>query len=152
MAIFDPLQNQQPLTDCEKLCQMWYVGNPYSFAIFGAHQSTGGDSVRMGEIWPKFFYLYLFLGTHLQVRLLLMNFCAWLIVQTTWNDVHVHKQRARMCLFGFHWHYCPFRGSSPPKTPILGTWIGIFEPGVPNIDIHTVKTSILIATKFCTLW
>jgi len=33
------------------------------------------------------------------------------------------------CVFsGFGWYFSPFRGSNCPETPILGAWIGTFQP------------------------
>ena len=39
---------------------------------------------------------------------------------------------------GPRWDCCPFRGSNPSKTPILGAWIGVVKPKSQN-----VKTCIL---------
>ena len=80
----------------------------------------------MGSLWANgwnitqiiFIYLYPFLGTHLQVRPV-VGF--WrLMAQTT-------QTQARMCLLGFRPYYSLFRGQVALKTPILGTWIGIYS-------------------------
>ena len=61
-----------------------------------------------------------------------------------WSIHHVHRLHrwtdfddlyviwclsAQVCAFsGFRWYAFPFRGSNPPKPPILGAWIGVLQP------------------------
>ena len=85
-------------------------------------------------------YLYLFWGTHLQVRRV-YGFSR-LMAQTT-------RTRARMCLFGdFFSHYSPFRGS----TPLFWGLNRRFQAKLAKSkDMHIIKTTASIPTKFCTV-
>jgi len=59
--------------------------------------------------------------------------------------------QVRMWLFGIRWHYSPFTGKMP-ETPILGAWIGVFKPNSWNQkNMHIIKTTASIPTKFCTV-
>ena len=49
-------------------------------------------------------------------------------VDPFWRSIcHTTYFRPRMCLLGSRSYCCPFLGYNPPKTPILGAWIGIFK-------------------------
>ena len=58
----------------------------------------------------------------------------------TWSDFDdlyvIRRVSAQGCAFWGSRLYCfPFWGQNPPKTPILGAWIGIFKLNVQNIKI-----------------
>ena len=108
---FRPPQNPHPLTDHQKIDAGDYVGGPYGYAKFGANPPIGASG-QMGEISPNIFYLYLFLGTHLQVRP--VDGFSHLMAQTTGT-------RARVCLFGVSLILLLIlEVKSPPKKTILG--------------------------------
>ena len=56
---------------------------------------------------------------------------------TDFDDLYVIRRvYAQGCAFCGSRSYCsPFWGQNPPKTPILGAWIGIFKLNVQNIKI-----------------
>jgi len=58
---------------------------------------------------------------------------------------------AKLCLFGFCWYCSPFRGSHSPKTPIFGGVIRFFQQIAKYWNVHIVKTTASIITKFCTV-
>ena len=50
-----------------------------------------------------------------------------------------------------NWHCSPFCGWNPPKTPILGAWIGVFKRnGQKYWKFHVIETTASISTEFCT--
>ena len=53
---------------------------------------------------------------------------------TDFHDLHVVRRvSAQGCAFwGSRCYLCPFKGSTAPKTPILGAWIGVFKPNAQN--------------------
>ena len=78
----------------------------------------------MGEIKQKSFYLYLFSGTHLQVRP--DNRFSRLMAQTM-------RTRARVCLLGVSLTLFPILGVKSPENPNF--WgVGVFKPNGQNIE------------------
>ena len=58
-----------------------------------------------------------------------------------WRSIYVIR-RVSAQGYAFWWSrsYCsPFWGQNPPKTPILGSWIGIFRLNVQNIKIFILS-------------
>ena len=83
----------------------------------------------LGGLWAngwnitQIIFIYtLFCGTHLQVRPVDGFSCS--------NDVDSRKD----VLLGFCPYCTPFRGSNSPQTPILESWIDVFQPFVSNIE------------------
>ena len=67
-----------------------------------------------------------------------------MMAQTTWT-------RARMCLFGNFSHCSPFKGQKPQKLPILGVNRRFQAKLVKSKNVHIIKTTASIPTKFCTV-
>ena len=89
MANFGPLQNPNPLTDCQKIATVDYVREPTRYANFGANPSTGGFWANGWNITFDYFYIHIpFLFGEQPFDLF------WRVMtQKTRNH-------ARMCLFG----------------------------------------------------
>ena len=53
---------------------------------------------------------------------------------TDFDDLYViwRVSAQGSAFWGSRWDSSPFRGSNPPKTPILGAWIGVFKPKSRN--------------------
>ena len=49
---------------------------------------------------------------------------------TDFDDLYViwRVSAQGSAFWGSRWHNSPFRGLNPPKSPILGAWIGVFKP------------------------
>ena len=95
--------------------------------------------------WVKYnqncFYLCPFLGTHLRVRT--VDRFSRMMAQMT-------RTRARMCFFGISSHGSPFRGSTPKNN--FGAWIGVLWAKLAKSkNVHIIKTTASIPTKFCTV-
>ena len=56
---------------------------------------------------------------------------------TDFDDLYVIRRvSAQGCAFwGFRSYCYPFWGQNPPKTPILGAWMGIFKLNAQNIKV-----------------
>jgi len=119
---FRPPQNRHPLTDHQKICHMWLGRRPLRLCQIRCISVDGGLLGKWVKYNQNYFYLYLFWGTRLQVRR--VDGFSRTMVQTT-------RTRARMCLLGTLSHYCPLRGSKPPKNN-FGAWIGVFKPNSWN--------------------
>ena len=117
MAIFDPPQNPHPLTDHQKIWYRWLRQRPLWQRQMWC-KSVDGASGQMGEI-----FIYLFIPFFHQLTYRSdpsTDFHAWWLKR---------RWLAQGCAF-WRWHCSPFWGWNPPKTPILGAWIGVFKPKV----------------------
>jgi len=68
-AIFDLLQNRHPSTDHQKICHRWLSRRPLQLCQIRCTYVHKGRLSTWVKYNQNFLYLYLFLGTHLQVRL-----------------------------------------------------------------------------------
>ena len=93
--------------------------------------------------WVKYNQIYLFIALFKQLNRSHRppHFHGW------WLKWHGLTQGC--AFFGFGWYFSPFRGSTCPKTPILGAWIGIFQPNAKYWNVHIIKTTASIINKFC---
>ena len=120
---FSTPQNRHPSTDRQKICHRWLSRRLLRLCQIRCISVHGGF---LG-IWVKhnqnYFYLYPFLGTHLQVRR--VDGFSRMMAQTT-------RTRARMCFLGEFFTLLPIYGVKKPKTPNLKAWIGVFKPNSRN--------------------
>jgi len=93
--------------------------------------------------WVKYnqnyFHLYLFLGTHLQVRP--VDGFSRMMAQTT-------RTRPRMCLLWDLFTLLPFRGSTPKNN--FGVLIGVFKPNARNRKTYH-QNYCIDSNQFCTV-
>jgi len=82
------------------------VPNLVQIRIRGAFWANGWNIMNFKKIFNS---LYLFLGTHLQVRPI--DGFSGSTAQTT-------RTRVRVCLLGFRWYCSPFWGKIPPNPQI----------------------------------
>jgi len=121
MAIFDPHRIDTPRsTDHQKICHRWLSRRPLRLCQIRCIYVHGGLLGTWVKYNQNYFYLYPFLGTHLQVRR--VDGFSRMMAQTT-------RTRARMCLLWEFFTLLPFRGS---KTPNFGAWIGVVKPNSRN--------------------
>jgi len=117
-------QNPHPLTDHQKIWYRWLRRRPLQLWQIWCKSVHGGFWANGWNI-TNFFYLYLFFMNSPRSDPSTDFHAGWL------------KRRglAQGCAFlGFCWHCSPFWGWNPPKTPILGAWIGVFKPNGQNIE------------------
>jgi len=135
----------ESLTDHQKIVASDYVRDPNGCAKFGANPSTAG-------FWPNgwnvtkflFIYLYLFSGTHLQVRP--VDGFSRLMAQTT-------PTRARMCLLGVSLTLLPISWVKSPPPKKNNFWVVNRRFQAKQIQywkFHIIETTASISTKFCT--
>jgi len=128
MAIFDPPQNPHPLTDHQRIWYRWLSRRPLRLWQIWCKSFDGWLLDKWVKCNEKIFFNYrpyLFSWTHLQVRPV-EGFSRWWLKRCG---------PTQGCAFwGFRWHCSPFLGWNPPKTTILGAWIGVFKPNGQNIE------------------
>ena len=67
------------------------------------------------------------------------------------HDGSKTRSRARMCLFGNFSHCSPFRGQNPPKKQFWGVNRRFQAKLAKSKNVHIIKTTTSISTKFCTV-
>ena len=141
MAIFDPPQNRHLSTDHQKIGD--YVGDPYGCAKLGAYPSTGDFWAHGWNITKIIFIYALFSGTHLQVRH--VDGFSRMMAQTT-------RTRARMCLFWEFFTLLPiYWVKNPQNSQFWGVNRSFQAKLAKSKNVHIIKTTASIPTKFCTL-
>ena len=138
---FRPPTETTPLNRSPKICHRWLRRRPLQLCQIWCTSVHGGLLGKWLKI-TKFLFIYtLFSGTHLQVRR--VDGFLRMMAQTT-------RTSARMCLFGFCWQCCPFRGSNP-QNPNFGCVNRHFQAKLlKSKNMHMIKTTESIPTKFCT--
>jgi len=141
MAIFDPPQNQHPLTDHQKIWYTWLRRRPLRLWQIWCNPSMGGFWTNGWNITKFFLFIPFFHELTYRSDPSTDFHAGWL------------KRRglAQGCAFwGFRWHCSPFWGWNSPKTPIFGTWIGVQAKRAKYWKFHVIETTASISTKFCT--
>ena len=116
-----PLQNRCPLTDRQKICHRWLRPGLLHLSEIWWKSVHGGFWANRWNITQNF-YLYLF------------NYSPnW---SDCWPDFHTvdgwnNADSRKGVLLRFRWYCSSFKRS---KIPMLGTWIGVFQPSAQNIE------------------
>jgi len=138
---FRPPTESTPLNRSPKICHRWLRRRPLQLCQIWCTSALGW---LLGE-WLKYnlnyFYLYPFLGTQLQVRC--VDRFSRMMAQTT-------RTHVRVCLMGFV-DIAPHLGVKSPKNPNFGGVNSRFQAKLVNSkNMHIIKTTVSIPTKFCT--
>ena len=143
MAIFDPTESTSLNRSPKYLSQVITSATLYDCAKLGAYPSMGEREGLLGT-WVKYnqnyFCLYPFFGTHLQVRP--VDVFSRMTAQTT-------RTRARMCLWGGIFHIAPHLWGENPQ--FLGMSKRYQAKIAKSKNVHIIKTTASIPTKFCTV-
>ena len=138
MAIFDPIQNRHPLTDRQKICRRCLRQRPLQLCQVWCTSALGGLLGELVKYNLNYFYSYPLFG---QVRL--VDGFSRMMAQTT-------RTRVRMCFFGFRWYCFHLGGKIPPKQ--FRSVNRRFQAKlVKSKNMHIIKTTASIPTKFCTV-
>jgi len=104
-------QHRHPSTDHQKICHRWLRRQPLQLCEIRCISVHGGLLGAWVKYNQNYFYLYLFWGTHLQVRR--VDGFSSMMAQTT-------RIRARIYHFGDFFTLLPINGV---KNPDFGAWI-----------------------------
>ena len=143
MAIFNPLQNQHPSSDHQKIYQRWSHRRPKQLCQIW----WVGFSANLWNITKfLFIYLYLYFGNSSigQTR-------RQIFMDDGSNDADFCKDvPIWVSLVSLIW--LPYRGSNHPQKPQFWEWIGISKQNSPNQKtLLIIETTAPIRTKSCTV-
>jgi len=127
MAIFDPHRINTPWPFTKNLVQV-ITSAALRLRQIWRKSVDGGLLGKWVKYNGKIFYLFIYTFFHqLTYRSdATTDFDAWWLKR---------RGLAQGCaIWGFRWHWSPFYGWNPPKTPIFGAWIGVFKPSGQNIE------------------
>ena len=133
MAIFDPPQNPHPLTNHQKIWYRWLRRRPLRLRQMLCKSVDGWLLGKWVKYYNEIFFLFIYTFFHqLTYRSdATTNFHAW------WLKRHGFAQGCGF--WGFCWHCYPFWEWNPPKTPILGTWIGVSSQTAKILEVSCYR-------------
>ena len=142
-AIFYPPQNRHPSTDHQQICQWWLRRRPLRLCqirCISVHAGLLGIWVKYNQ---NYFYLYPFFEELTYRSDPSTDFHAWWL---KWRGL------ALGCAFWGNFSHCsPFRGQKPPNPQFLGVNRRFEAKLAKSKNVHIIKTTTSIPTKFCTV-
>ena len=139
MAIFDPPQNRHPSTDHQNICHRWLSRRPLwlrQIRCISVHGGLLGTWVKYNQ---NYFYLYLFGNSPTgQTR-------RRIFTHDGSNDADSRKDVPFLGIC----HIAPHLGGQTPKKQFWGVNRRFQAQLVKSKNVHIIKTTASIPTKFC---
>jgi len=143
MAIFDPPQNRNPSTDHQNICHRWLRRRPLRVCQIRYISVHGGGFWAYGWNITKIIFICApFFGNSPTDQTRRRIF--------THDGSNDAVSRHDMPFWGF-FHIAPHLRSQPPKKQFLGVNRRFQAKLAKSKNVHIIKTTAPIPTKFCTV-
>ena len=144
MAIFDPPQNRHPSTDHQKICHRLLRRRPLRLCQIRCISVHGGLLGTWVKYNQNYFYLCPFFQELTYTSDTSTDFHAWWLKR---------RRLAPGCAFFGNFSHCsPFRGQKPPQNSQFWGVNRRFQAKLAKSkNVHIIKTTASIPTKFCTV-